>query len=99
MAQDASIADASHEPLCSLLAAMVSSSDLIRVISAGSPPPSRNSTPLVSIARSSLRSGVPANGLAAGSAAGLAVAHRSASAMRVRAVRCSEMASASGASE
>ena len=33
MPQEASIADASQEPLCSLPAAMVSSSDLIRVIS------------------------------------------------------------------
>jgi hypothetical protein len=66
MAQEASIADASHEPVCSLLAAVVCSSDLIRVISAGSPAPSVNGTPLVSIARSSFRSGVPANGLGAG---------------------------------
>jgi len=78
---------------------MICSSDLIRVISAGSPPPSMNSTPLVSIARSSLRSGVPAKGLAAGAAAGSAEVHRSARAMSVRAVRWREMASVSGASE
>jgi hypothetical protein len=46
MPQEASVAAASQEPFCSLLAATVSSSDLIRVISAGSPPPAMNSTPL-----------------------------------------------------
>jgi hypothetical protein len=58
-----------------------------------------NSTPLVSIARSSLRSGVPANGLGTGTAAGSTAVHRSARAISVRAVRWSAIASASGASE
>jgi hypothetical protein len=98
-AQEASIAAASQEPVCSLLAAVVSSSDLIRLISAGSPSPSVNNTPLVSIARASFRSGVPAYGLGADSAAGSAEVHRSARAMSVRAMRCSETASASDASE
>jgi hypothetical protein len=58
-----------------------------------------NSTPLVSIARSSFRSGVSAKGLAAGTAAGSADVQRSARAVSVRAMCCSARASASGASE
>jgi hypothetical protein len=57
-----------------------------------------NSTPLVSIATSLLRSLAPANGLATGVDAGWAVDHRSASAFSAREVRASAAASRKGAS-
>jgi hypothetical protein len=72
---------------------------LIRRIFAGSLSSSMNKTPLISIARSSFRSGAPVYRLGAGFAEGSAAVHRSARPMSVRAVRWSERASVRGASE
>ena len=79
------IASASQEPACWLPSARARRSCLSRISSAGSPAPSMNSTPEVSMAVVSLRSSQPLKaGRAWSDSRASARLHRSASALRVR---------------
>ena len=80
MSHDADIAPVNHDPVADASSPIACRSRLIRVISAGSPSPSMNSTPSSCSAAGSFRSSAPSNGLNATRTDGAAVSQRSASA-------------------